>query len=118
MELVSSKPFVMWKLVVCIAMLVLSPALAEETQETSSAVKPDNILDCIKSLGSVGGCIDAIKELISHNNFANLGKECCEALTNLGDNCWPIIFPDEPTVPILVKTVCAFVGAKEAKKAN
>ncbi|GLT95726.1 hypothetical protein SLE2022_133910 [Rubroshorea leprosula] len=105
----------MWMLE-CIAELVLPAVLAEETQDT--AIKPDNFLDCLGSLGSVGGCVDAIKEVISINNFAGLGEECCEATTALGHNCWPILFPNKPIVPSLVKTICAFAGAKEAKKSN
>ncbi|GLT90445.1 hypothetical protein SLE2022_083780 [Rubroshorea leprosula] len=118
MDLVFSKPLVMLLLVVYVSVSVFPLSLAEEPQETPITVKPNNIFECLGDLVKSGGCINALSKAISDGNFADLGKECCDTLTGIGDDCLPILFPNQPTVPTLIRAICAFKKEKEAQKAN
>ncbi|GLT90444.1 hypothetical protein SLE2022_083770 [Rubroshorea leprosula] len=118
MDLMLSKTLVFSLLVVYVSVSIVPISLAEEPSKASVAVKPDNVFECIGDIVKVGGCVDAVKKAIDDNNFADLGKQCCDVLVGIGDDCWPILFPNEPTVPILIKAICAFVKEKKDGKGN
>ncbi|KAG8488755.1 hypothetical protein CXB51_016775 [Gossypium anomalum] len=65
---------------------------------------------CLMSFASVKGCVEAIHEVVSHEKFDALQPKCCKAIIKLGDNCWPIVFPNQPCLPVLLKTVCKVLG--------
>ncbi|EOA12437.1 hypothetical protein CARUB_v10028374mg [Capsella rubella] len=66
-----------------------------------------NPVDCLNSITKVGGCGDAIGG-IHHWDFSHLKRACCEALEGLSEGCWPIIFPGQPLVHMMIKGICFF----------
>ncbi|XP_022756253.1 uncharacterized protein LOC111303963 [Durio zibethinus] len=107
MEARTSKTLMFWLVVTCIA------AAAASVVPLGSAEETPDLGACISSLTSVEGCIEAIDKAVSDKNFGELKKACCQAITLLSDNCWPIVFPDQPLVPFLLKTVCKLLGNVE-----
>ncbi|PPD93564.1 hypothetical protein GOBAR_DD09484 [Gossypium barbadense] len=100
MEATTSKTLLMfWLLVTCIAAVSLG-----------SAVETQGFGGCLMSFASVKGCVEAIHEVVSHEKFDALQPKCCKAIIKLGDNCWPIVFPNQPCLPVLLKTVCKVLG--------
>ncbi|MBA0635102.1 hypothetical protein Godav_025630 [Gossypium davidsonii] len=100
MEATTSKTLLMfWLLVTCITAVSLG-----------SAVETQGFGGCLMSFASVKGCVEAIHEVVSHEKFDALQPKCCKAIIKLGDNCWPIVFPNQPCLPVLLKTVCKVLG--------
>ncbi|XWS52516.1 hypothetical protein CRYUN_Cryun11dG0077200 [Craigia yunnanensis] len=105
MEARTSRMLMFWLVLTCIAAASVVPfGSAEETQDLAG---------CLSSFTSVEGCIEAIDKAVSDKTFDNLEHACCKAITLLADNCWPIIFPDQPFVPFLLKTVCKLLTNAE-----
>ncbi|WRX33056.1 Prolamin-like domain - like 10 [Theobroma cacao] len=105
METRTSKILMFWLVVTCIAASIVPFGSAQEGTQ--------DLLECLSSFTSVEGCIEAIDKAVSDKTFGDLGPACCEAITLLGDHCWPIVFPHQPFVPCLLKTVCKLVGNVE-----
>ncbi|GMI89152.1 hypothetical protein HRI_002584500 [Hibiscus trionum] len=100
----ASKVLMFWLAVTCIAAgaaAVVPSGSAEETQDLAG---------CLLSFVSVEGCVEAIHDAVTHKVYDGLKHECCTAIVLLGDNCWPILFPDKPYVPMFLKAVCKLIG--------
>ncbi|WZY89570.1 hypothetical protein YC2023_046305 [Brassica napus] len=41
-----------------------------------------------------------------HFSFGGLKKACCGTVVNVTDLCWPILFPNQPYVRFLLKSLC------------
>ncbi|KAG8488754.1 hypothetical protein CXB51_016631 [Gossypium anomalum] len=100
MEATTSKTLIIFCLVVT-SIAAVSLGSVEETQSLGG---------CLMSFISVEGCVEAINEAVSHKKFDELEPKCCKAITLLGDNCWPILFPDQPYVPVLLEYTCKLLG--------
>ncbi|OMO78007.1 hypothetical protein COLO4_24892 [Corchorus olitorius] len=92
----------------CIIMIAASNVPMGSAEETQG------IAECFSSLSSIEGCIEAIDKAVSDKDIKDLGPACCKAIIQLGDNCWPVVFPNHPFVPFLLKTVYQLTG--NAKK--
>lgn len=100
MEAIASKTLMFWLVVTCIA------AAASSIVPFGSANETQDLGECLSSFLSVEGCIEAINKAVLDKKFDELKHACCKAITLLGDNCWPVLFPDQPFVPFLLKAVC------------
>ncbi|XVF19266.1 hypothetical protein REPUB_Repub11eG0095100 [Reevesia pubescens] len=102
MEARTLNTLMFWLVATCIAAVSIVPfGSAEETKD---------LVACLSSFTSVEGCIEAIDKAVSYKKFGDLEHACCQAITLLSDNCWPIVFPDQPFIPFLLKTVCKLLG--------
>ncbi|XP_039019022.1 uncharacterized protein LOC120150408 [Hibiscus syriacus] len=109
MEAATSKTLMFWIAAVTCCIAAASSAVVP----SGSTEKTQDLGGCLLSLTSVKGCVEAIEEAVSFKKFDELQQECCKAITLLGDNCWPILFPDQPIVPLLLKAVCKLLGDAE-----
>ncbi|GMI89151.1 hypothetical protein like AT2G22155 [Hibiscus trionum] len=100
----TSKVLMFWLAATCIA------AAASAVVPSGSAEETQDLAGCLMSFVSVEGCVEAIHEAVTHKVYDGLKHECCTAITQLGDNCWPILFPDQPYVPLILKAVCKLIG--------
>ncbi|KAH0929716.1 hypothetical protein HID58_015443 [Brassica napus] len=53
------------------------------------------------------GCRQYLHDIFHfHFSFGGLKKACCGTVINVTDLCWPILFPNEPYVRFLLKSLC------------
>ncbi|KAL4304026.1 hypothetical protein GQ457_10G004880 [Hibiscus cannabinus] len=100
----TSKVLMFWLAVTCIA------AVASAVAPLGSPVATQDLGGCIKSFVSIEGCVEAINDALRNKVYDGLKHECCTAITQLGDNCLPLLFPDQPVVPFILKAVCKLIG--------
>ncbi|KAA8522947.1 hypothetical protein F0562_009370 [Nyssa sinensis] len=114
----SSKPIsVLLMVVACMVMLTPSGQAqlrAEHIFTTSSGLSQQlsegDVMQCwssIKDIELIEGCIFEIFRSLSSGHISILGPACCKAITEINDNCWPMIFPFNPFFLTKLKTHCA-----------
>lgn len=59
---------------------------------------------CWYAIIEVDGCMDAIHESLVEARTDIIGTACCEALNNLEDKCWSLMFPSEPIYPEFLRS--------------
>ncbi|KAL4304621.1 hypothetical protein GQ457_10G004840 [Hibiscus cannabinus] len=105
----TSKALMFWLAVTCIV------TMASAVVPLRSAEATQDLGGCIMSFVSVEGCVEAIHDAVTHKVYDGLKHECCTAITQLGDNCWPLLFPGRPAVPLFLKAICKLIGGDAAK---
>lgn len=63
--------------------------------------------ECLKTIQNVEGCTDAITAILRWD-FSHLKHNCCDVLEGLSEDCWPIVFPGQPLVHLMIKGICFF----------
>ncbi|XP_039066373.1 uncharacterized protein LOC120211989 [Hibiscus syriacus] len=71
----------------------------------SSMVAPTD-LDCFSTLLNVPGCVINIFDAMLSGEFDRVNKNCCDAFSAVGVNCWPVMFDADPSFPPLLKDYC------------
>ncbi|KAF8411941.1 hypothetical protein HHK36_004499 [Tetracentron sinense] len=61
---------------------------------------------CWSSLQSIDGCVLEIFRSFSSGKMVPIGPACCNAVIGVSDNCWPKMFPVEPSFPTMLKKYC------------
>ncbi|OIT29453.1 PREDICTED: sulfated surface glycoprotein 185-like [Nicotiana attenuata] len=62
---------------------------------------------CVAALKNTPGCIQEIfGSLFIPFHFHSIGPQCCKAVIDIQDNCWPKIFPISPLFPFTLKNFC------------
>ncbi|KAF5742035.1 putative UPF0463 transmembrane protein C6orf35 [Tripterygium wilfordii] len=89
----------------CTAILV-SAGLAYETPPFILPGVPE-IVECWLSLTSIEGCVAEIYKLLVGGKIGVVGPDCCNAVTEIKDKCWPKMFPFSPVFPPLLHNSCA-----------
>ncbi|EOY31235.1 Uncharacterized protein TCM_038196 [Theobroma cacao] len=69
--------------------------------------QPGEIQKCWSSLTSIEGCIMEVYTSLFRGQVGIIGPACCQAITQIKDNCWPKMFPFNPFFPPLLKTSCS-----------
>ncbi|CAK9147606.1 unnamed protein product [Ilex paraguariensis] len=55
---------------------------------------------CLASLNGVQGCIQEVLTSVLTLQFRLIGPDCCQAILNIDDNCWPKVLPLSPIFPL------------------
>ncbi|XP_017982564.1 PREDICTED: uncharacterized protein LOC18588861 [Theobroma cacao] len=69
--------------------------------------QPGEVQKCWSSLTSIEGCIMEVYTSLFRGQVGIIGPACCQAITQIKDNCWPKMFPFNPFFPPLLKTSCS-----------
>ncbi|KAL5712608.1 hypothetical protein ACHQM5_014762 [Ranunculus cassubicifolius] len=67
----------------------------------------EDIKQCWSSLQSVNGCILEIYTSFLTGRVGSLGPACCNAITETQSNCWPKLFPFNPSLPLQLTNYCS-----------
>ncbi|CAG7892683.1 unnamed protein product [Brassica rapa] len=70
-------------------------------------LEPIDLVKCWSSLFTVQGCVLAISNSFFSGKFENVEAACCKVFSTLDANCWPHMFPLNPSFPPLLKDNCA-----------
>lgn len=70
-----------------VAMARLDPILAPSPS--------DDVFECWSSLKSISGCVTGVYKAFTGIGW--LDSSCCEVVTGIDSNCWPKIFPFNPS---------------------
>ncbi|OMO61679.1 hypothetical protein COLO4_33374 [Corchorus olitorius] len=54
---------------------------------------PIDVQKCFSSLMSIQGCMLEIFTSVFGGQFGKIGPQCCKAITDINDGCWPKLFP-------------------------
>ncbi|PIN22220.1 hypothetical protein CDL12_05069 [Handroanthus impetiginosus] len=92
-------------LVTCISILA-TPALSHLLGDLGLLGDAPKIKECLKSVFGVRGCIHEIIFSVLSLQPRLLGPACCKAFLQIDENCWPKVFPLNPTFPPLLKSYC------------
>ncbi|KAH7574351.1 hypothetical protein JRO89_XS03G0285400 [Xanthoceras sorbifolium] len=107
---ISPKIISMKLMVVCIAMLV-STGLAQLPLPLQPVPE---LQKCWAAITSAPGCIMEIYGSLLSGQIVSVGPVCCAAITQVSENCWPMMFPANPFFPPLLKNFCAAPSPKAA----
>ncbi|KAL5786334.1 hypothetical protein ACOSQ2_008726 [Xanthoceras sorbifolium] len=107
---ISPKIIFMKLMVVCIAMLV-STGLAQLPLPLQPVPE---LQKCWAAITSAPGCIMEIYGSLLSGQIVSVGPVCCAAITQVSENCWPMMFPANPFFPPLLKNFCAASSPKAA----
>ncbi|KAF8393118.1 hypothetical protein HHK36_021359 [Tetracentron sinense] len=99
--------------VACMAMFVaFGQASIEPSYDQVDLFGLDpEIGQCLASLQTIEGCVEEVLTSFLSNQVGFIGPKCCQAITKIGENCWPKIFPLNPLFPPLLKDYCAHLVA-------
>ncbi|XP_059635893.1 egg cell-secreted protein 1.2-like [Cornus florida] len=71
-----------------------------------------DIMHCWSPIIQISGCVTQVYEALLKGQFTSLLPECCEAVYQIVDDCWPSMFPFHPEFAPLIKDYCGEVGTK------
>ncbi|CAA7022532.1 unnamed protein product [Microthlaspi erraticum] len=89
--------------IVMISMVLLSVS----TNIAGRKVAFLNPADCFASIKKVDGCADAVSAILRWD-FSHLKHACCDAVEGIAEDCWPVVFPRQPFVHMMIKGICIF----------
>ncbi|KAM7511587.1 hypothetical protein LguiB_010462 [Lonicera macranthoides] len=109
----SSVTFQILLILACIVTLALS-----RVEPTSSPLEPSQNLisekfqmqQCLSSFQNIQGCLAEIFESYSRGQFSAIGPSCCKSISGIGNDCWGIMFPFNPSFPPLLTSYCGSSG--------
>ncbi|MCD7472387.1 hypothetical protein HAX54_013617 [Datura stramonium] len=71
---------------------------------------PD-ISKCVASVLNVPGCIEEILTSFLSIQLRLIGPQCCKAILDIEDSCWPKIFPLSSLFPLTIRSFCSIQGS-------
>uniref|UniRef100_A0A0V0GL80 Putative egg cell-secreted protein 1.2-like n=1 Tax=Solanum chacoense TaxID=4108 RepID=A0A0V0GL80_SOLCH len=70
---------------------------------------PD-ISKCLASVFNVPGCVEEIITSFLTIRLRLIGPQCCKAVLDIHDSCWPKIFPFGSLFPLTLRSFCPIQG--------
>lgn len=71
---------------------------------------PD-ISKCLASVFNVPGCVEEIITSFLTIRLRLIGPQCCKAVLEIHDSCWPKILPFGALLPLTLKSFCPIQGS-------
>ncbi|XVE98426.1 hypothetical protein REPUB_Repub03eG0105400 [Reevesia pubescens] len=111
-----------WLLLATCTAVLFQPGLAELAPVPPLGIIPNlqgllppgtplEIQECWSGLAEIQGCISEIFQSLFSGQFGSIGPNCCKAFTQIKQDCWPKMFPFQPSFPPFLKNFCAPITA-------
>ncbi|XVF34550.1 hypothetical protein REPUB_Repub18cG0068700 [Reevesia pubescens] len=71
---------------------------------------PNDIIQSWSGLRNTQGYAWEIYRSLFGGQFENIDPACCHAILSIQENCWPKMFPINPTFPRTLKDSCSHSG--------
>lgn len=78
--------------------------------QVDNVLFPD-ISKCVTSVLNVPGCVEEIVTSFLRVQPRLIGPQCCKAVLDIHDSCWPKIFPFSSLFPLTLKSFCSIQGS-------
>ncbi|KAK8655233.1 hypothetical protein V6N13_107821 [Hibiscus sabdariffa] len=69
--------------------------------------QPGEVQKCWSSLTSIQGCVLEISTSFFQGKTGGISPACCQAITQISDNCWHKMFPLNPLFPPVLRKSCS-----------
>ncbi|KAK8682983.1 hypothetical protein V6N13_039059 [Hibiscus sabdariffa] len=94
-----------WLLLATCTAVLIRPRLA--VAQLPQPGSPPDVRQCWSAVFNVKGCMWEIYRSFFTAEVGSIGPGCCKAFTTINENCWPKMFPVNPSFPTLLKDHCA-----------
>ncbi|CAI9777713.1 unnamed protein product [Fraxinus pennsylvanica] len=93
-------------------LVIAAPNFAQEVNAHElylpnlTGVALPHFFQCLRSVVTIPRCTEELILSIFSLEIELLGPECCDALLNVDDKCWPKNLPVNPFFPATIKNYC------------
>ena len=94
-------------MLVCMITVLVRPGIAGRVTEVTlvSRGNESEIEDlCWYAMIRVSGCVRGVQEALMQARIDLIEAACCQAIINLEDKCWSLMFPSDPIYPEFLKS--------------
>ena len=94
-------------MLVCMVLMLVRPGIAGRVTEVSLASRGNGFENedlCWYAIIRVSGCVSAVQEALKQARIDLIEAACCQAIINLEEKCWSLMFPFEPIYPEFLKS--------------